>query len=204
MTPRAPARADGASQVVTMQRFNRMASFGALSLLLVNGCQERAISAGVATVSPVTRDAGALFQTDSLAYTLRAGGAGYQADVGVTLTNRTTGTIYIVNCGGATSVQLEKRVGIAWQGVWSPAIPLCLSPPITVSVGSTYRTRISIFGGYPGTNGHPQFSVADVTGEYRAVWGSVLSSYQDRLPFGDPLPLEWRTSNRFTLTAEPR
>jgi|GEM_PF-1429763 len=188
-----------------MRRFNRMASLGALAFLLVNGCPERATSPGVTGVSPVVRDTAALFQTDSLAYTLRAGSVGYQADVGVTLTNRTTGTIYIVNCSGSTNVQLEKRVGVAWQGVWSPAIPLCLSLPITVPVGSTYRIRISIFGGYSGTNTYPQFSVADVTGEYRAVWGSVLSTYQDRLPsFGEPLPLEWRTSNRFTLAAEPR
>ncbi|MBC7672990.1 MAG: hypothetical protein H7247_11270 [Polaromonas sp.] len=182
-----------------MQRLNRIASFGAFSLLLITGCDEQATSPGVAT-----RDTAALLQTDSLAYTLRPTSVGYQAEIGVTLTNRTTGTIFIVNCGGATGVQLEKRVGIAWQGVWSPVIPLCLSPPITVPIGSTYRTRISIFGGYPGTNAYPQFSVADVTGEYRAIWGSVLSTYQDWLPFGDPLPVEWRTSNRFTLTAEPR
>lgn len=188
-----------------MRRFNRMAPLDALIFLLVNGCPERATSPGVTGVSPVVGDTAALFQTDSLAYTLRAGSVGYQADVGVTLTNRTTGTIYIVNCSGSTGVQLEKRVGIAWQGVWSPAIPLCLSPPITVPVGSTYRTRISIFGGYHGTNSYPQFSVADVTGEYSAVWDSVLSTYEDRLPsFGEPLPPEWRTSNRFTLAAEPR
>lgn len=202
--PNAQTRADGASQVSTMRRLTRMALLGALSLLFVNGCHDGGIAPDVVAPAPLTRDTAAMFQTDSLAYTLHTGTIGYQGDVGVTLTNRTAGTIYIVNCGGSTSVQLEKRVGVAWQGVWSPAIPLCLSPPITVPVGGAYRTRISIFGGYPGTNTFPQFLVADVTGEYRAVWGSVLSTYQDRLPFGETLPLESRTSNRFTLTAEPR
>ena len=185
-----------------MRRLSRRALFSALSLLIVNGCHDGVLAPDVVTSTPLTRDTAALFQTDSLSYTLRTSSIGYQGEVGVTLTNRTTGTIYIVNCGGSTSAPLEKRVGGAWIGVWSPVLPLCLSPPITVPVGGAYRTRITIFGGYPGTNFFPQFQVADVTGEYRAVWGNVLSSYQDRLPFGEPLPLEWRTSNRFTLTAQ--
>ena len=198
----ASMRAHRGSQVTTMPRLYRMGCFGALSLLLISGCHERAIAPGVAT--PLTRDTAALFQTDSLAYVLRAGVVGYQGDIAVTLTNRSAGSIYIVNCGGATDVGLEKRVGDVWQNVWSPVVPACLSLPITVPVGGTYRTRILVFGGYPGTNSYPQFSVAYVPGEYRAVWLSVLSSYQDRLPFGEQLPLEWRTSNRFMLTTGAR
>ena len=59
-----------------------------------------------------------------------------------------------------------------------------------------------MFGGYPGSNAYPQFAVADPAGVYRAVWHDVLGSYQDRLPFGEPLPLSLRTSNRFTLTVQ--
>ncbi len=180
---------------------------GLVAAFALAGCQDPTLApdAREAPSSVVsTRDTAALFQTDSLAYTLRAGVSGYEGEIGVTLTNRTNGTIYIVNCREATGVRLEKRTSTGWQTVWSPHIPSCMSAPIVVPVGGVRRTRIPIFGGYPNSNAHPQFSVADVAGEYRAVWGSVLSSYQDRLPFGEPLPLESRTSNRFTLRTEPR
>ncbi len=54
----------------------------------------------------ITRDIGALFQTDSLRYTLRATSWGLDGEIGVTFTNRTSGTVYIVNCKGATGVFL--------------------------------------------------------------------------------------------------
>lgn len=153
----------------------------------------------------ITRDVGALFQTDSLRYTLRAQSIGFDGEIGLTFTNRTGGTVYIVNCNEATAVSLEKRVAGQWETVWSPPIPLCLSQPITIAAGATYRTRIWIFGGYPGVNSYPKFSTTDIAGEYRAVWGQVLSSYQsDSLPFGTPLPTDRRVSNRFMLATERR
>ena len=42
-------------------------------------------------------------------------------------------------------------------------------------------------------------AVAEISGIYRAVWNSAVTRYQDQLPFGEPLPLAQRTSNRFTL-----
>jgi hypothetical protein len=164
-----------------------------------------ALPACLAAQARITRDKGALFQTDSLRYRLRAADKGYDGEIGVTFTNRTSGTVYITNCHGATAVSLEKRVAGDWKNVWSPPIPLCLSPPITVPAGATYRTRIWIFGGYPEVNTYPKFSVTDIAGEYRAVWGQVLSSYQtDSLPFGAPLPMGHRVSNRFLLETERR
>lgn len=154
--------------------------------------------------SLISRDDDALFQTDSLGYTLRASPGGFYGEIGVTFTNRSSGTVYIVNCGGITAVQFERRVNAGWQMVWSAVVRACLSEPITVPAGATYRTRVWIFGGYPGSNSYPQFSIPDIAGEYRAVWVNVLSSYQERLPFGDPLPLEQRVSNRFMLATEPR
>lgn len=158
----------------------------------------------VPMVPLVTRDTAALFQTDSLAYALRDGGNWYQSTVGVTLTNRTRGPIYIVNCAGGTGLQLEQRVGDQWQRVWSPLLPLCLSPPIVVPVDSIYRTRVEIIGAPQGAKALPQFATVQLSGEYRIVWTGVVSSYQDRNPFGAPLPLDARVSNRFTLTLQPR
>lgn len=151
-----------------------------------------------------TRDASALFQTDSLGYTLAAGDRGYSGVIGVQFTNRTGQTVYFVNCNGATGVRLEKRIGDQWQSVWSPVLSACLSPPITVQPGATRDFRIAVFGGYPGSNTAPQFTVADIAGDYRAVWPDALRSYQDRLPFGEPLALAHRVSNTFVLRVEPR
>ena len=112
--------------------------------------------------------------------------------------------MYFVNCRGQTEVNLEKLVDDRWRVVWGPGIPMCLSPPITVPAGGTYDSRIGVIAGYPGSNLQPQFSVPDVAGVYRAVWHQALSSYQDHLPFGEPLALEHRVSNRFRLEVQPR
>jgi hypothetical protein len=153
-------------------------------------------------VTPVVaRDTAALFQTDSLAYTLRTGDL-VAGVINVTLTNRTAGPIYIVNCNGHTGVSLERRVNGQWQSVWSPAIPLCLSTPIVVPVGGSLQRRVGIQPTRVGTNDFPEWPARTIAGEYRLVWPSVLSSLVGQGPFGDPLPLEARVSNRFTLSAQ--
>jgi len=154
------------------------------------------------SIAPVlTRDSAALFQTDSLVYAMRTD-HGVAGDIGVALTNRTTGPIYILNCSGSTGLALEKRVDGRWLGVWSAVRQLCLSPPIIVPVGGTYRTRVYINGAPPETATRPQWLGGTVEGEYRLVWQQILSSYNDRAPFGDLLPLEARISNRFTLSVQ--
>jgi hypothetical protein len=158
-----------------------------------------------ATTADITRDDDAQFQTDSLAYTLGANSIGYVGEIGVTFINRTGATVYIVNCGGSTGLSLQKRIEGNWRGVWSPVVPLCLSPPITVTADGTYRTKIGIFGGYPNSNTFPQFAIQDIAGEYRAVWYSVLSTYQaSSSSFGEQLPLDARISNRFTIAVQSR
>lgn len=140
-----------------------------------------------------------LFRTDSVAYTLRARDNGYAAVIGVTFTNRTSDTTYFVNCNGSVGVSLEKLIEGNWRNAWSPVLPACLSSPITVAPGATRRMPIEVFGGFPGSNTYPQFAVAEISGVYRAVWNSAVTRYQNHLPFGEPLPLAQRTSNRFTL-----
>jgi hypothetical protein len=160
------------------------------------------------TTSPVAlpaiaRDTLALFQTDSLHYTLSVDptALGYQVQLGVVFTNRTPRTAYFVNCGGGTSISLEKLVGARWQTVWTPILLACLSSPITVPPGGTYRRQLDVFGARPGTNMMPQFSMTDLTGVYRLAWHEVVYDYQDHLPWGEPLAAEHTVSNRFTLTA---
>jgi hypothetical protein len=143
----------------------------------------------------------ALFRTDSVAYTLRARDNGYAAVIGVKFTNRTSDTTYFTNCNGAVGVSLEKLTDGNWRNAWSPVMPACLSPPIAVAPGATRMMPIELFAGFPGGTAYPQFAVAEITGIYRAVWNSAVTRYQNQLPFGEPLPLAQRISNRFTLRA---
>jgi hypothetical protein len=95
---------------------------------------------------------------------------------------------------------MEKLVEGAWETVWSPLIPACLSPPITIAGGATYRVDLGIFGAVPGTNVAPQFTTTDLSGTFRLVWHSLVYDYQDHLPFGEPVPQESAMSNAFGLT----
>ena len=155
----------------------------------------------VAPDAPLTRDVAALFQTDSLYYALRAGDF-VAGEIDVTFTNRTATTAYLINCNGATALQLERRVGNSWQFVWSPVLPACLSAPIVVPVGGTHRSRITIPSAPPATNGVRFDDPRTVPGEYRLVWTSLVSSHEDGPPFSDLLPLAARVSNAFRLSVQ--
>jgi hypothetical protein len=144
------------------------------------------------------------FQTDSAAYRLRTTSIGYEALIRVTYTNHSGGTAYFVNCNGGTGVALQKLIDGAWTSVWSPVLLMCLSQPIVVAPGATWSTAVHVFGGYPGTNTGPQFTITDIPGTYRLIWTEALSSYQSKLPFGDPLPPERTVSNVFSLDVAPR
>jgi hypothetical protein len=172
--------------------------------LLLGACKSPSAPPYVVSELPITRDAGASFQTDSLSYTLRLTTIGYFAQMKVIYTNRTLAPAYIVNCTGATSLTLEMVVDGQWKPVWAPVIAACLSAPIVVAPGASYSTVITVSAGYPENNAYPKFAVTELSGVYRAVWHSVLSSYQPALPFGEPLPLEARVSNRFTVVAPAR
>ncbi|MDB4876695.1 MAG: hypothetical protein JWM41_3141 [Gemmatimonadetes bacterium] len=144
------------------------------------------------------------FQTDSVSYTFVATSVGYTGTIGVTYTNKTNETANFVNCLGGTDVQLQKLTNGEWKTVWSPVLLTCLSPPIVVAPGQEYRSRISVFAGYPGSNFLPTFVTTDISGSYRAVWTQVVTGYQDKLSFGTPLPAEHRVSNQFTIVAPAR
>jgi len=170
-----------------------------LMLLATAGCSEPI------TGTTAQGAADPLFRTDSSSYVLRATDIGWQARIGATFTNRSSGTAFIVNCQGGTNVQLEKLVGSEWVSIWTPFLLACLSPPIRIAVGETYQTSLFVFGGYPDNNYAPKFPIADLDGVYRLKWTQILSSYDSQaLTFGKPLPEDWTVSNRFQLVAQHR
>ncbi len=150
------------------------------------------------------RDAGAPFQTDRLSYTLVTTPAGIEGQIAYVLTNHTGGPIFIVNCNGATSLNLEKQVGDRWVRAWGPVIPTCLSAPIVVEPEQEYRDVVHVFGGHPASNMDPKFTVDLVPGVYRLVWHDVLRTYDhNAFPHhGEALPMEQRISNHFRLDVE--
>src|SRR4051794_31180176 len=98
------------------QRVRTLARIGAIAAFVVIASAPLACSdvAGPDDIPAIIRDTTALFQTDSLAYTLLAGDEWYSGKVGVTFTNRTSGTVYFVNCLDGTGLRLEKRVAGQW------------------------------------------------------------------------------------------
>lgn len=152
----------------------------------------------------VVRDVAAHFQTDSMEYGMVRSTQEYETVVAMSYTNRRNDTVFVANCGGATAVALERRVGGQWKTAWTPGTFPCLSPPIVVPPGGTRRFAMRVGAGVPGSPVEPKWPFADVDGEYRIVWGQFLSSYrEDRTPLGSLLPADQRVSNRFRLVLRP-
>ncbi len=169
-------------------------------LLAGVACRDDAISPSAA--AELTRDADALFQSDSLRYTLRPTGDGYAARMHFTFTNRTGATVYVVNCLGMTGMGLQKLIDGGWRTVWTPILLQCETPPITVSPGETWERPLGFTAGCVGGRVYPQLSIPDVAGTYRAIWPDALSSYLEATGFGDVLPEASRVSNRFEFVTE--
>jgi hypothetical protein len=154
----------------------------AVAALLLTGCDS---VTGPADVSEPA------IQTDGNAFNLSPSGDRLWADIPYTFTNRTGGAVYIVNCLGGFNLRLERKVGRQWVSAWSPLLLLCLSAPIVIGAGETYRNSVQ-----------PRLADGEPTGIYRIVWVDAFSSYQDRPPWGEQIDLEHRVSNEFQLLVE--
>lgn len=180
---------------------------GAALCLLAGACQdnplaplglEEDILTDAALGRTIERDTDAPLQTDSLVYHLEGGGEWRSVTIPFRYRNDTGETISIVNCNGGLNIGLEKRVGDEWTHFYSPVLLGCLSPPITIAPDETVEYTAGIFGALPNRNLGPEFESADLDGEYRLVWGSLVHDYDDdKQGFGDDVgPLR---SNSFLL-----
>lgn len=167
-----------------------------LILIAATSCLEPSAPASSLSV----QTGSAAIQTDADAYDLRAGPIGYTATIGFVFTNRRQTPVYVANCGGDAPPGLERFRNGEWVRAWTPVVRLCLSPSIVIEAGKKYQGELDLFAGYPDGNTYPKFKTAPIPGVYRLVWDFLLSSHDSRDYPYDPLPLDERVSNSFTLT----
>ena len=139
-------------------------------------------------------------RTDSSEYALREEESVWTTMIGFSYENSGEDTVYVVNCNGQVTMNLQKREEGEWQDVWSGETNACLSAPIVIPPGSTYEGELSIRGAEPGTSATSAFSTADLEGDFRLVWHQPVRHYDSRRPgFGEVMPLDERSSNIFSL-----
>lgn len=143
-----------------------------------------------------------LLRTDSDSYVLQSDAFGLGVDIPYAFENRTGGAVYLVNCNGAFAYRLERWEDGGWSFAWGPVLPECLSPPIVIAHGTSFADTARVWGGFPSGNVYPRWDTSNPTGLYRIVWIDALTSFQDHLPFGEQIPLEYRVSNVFRLDVE--
>jgi hypothetical protein len=73
---------------------------------------------------------------------------------------------------------------------------------VVVDPGDTFATELRVWGARPNQNSGPAFDVADPSGTYRLVWDAAAWSRQNGSQPVEPMPLEYRISNRFVLTVQ--
>src|SRR5690349_17822267 len=88
-------------------------------------------------VAGSSRDPSAPIQTDATSYLLARDGVGWRADMRLVFHNVTGDTLHAVNCNGALTLAVERRVEAGWTTFWAPLTNGCLSPPVTIPPGDS-------------------------------------------------------------------
>ena len=191
-----PSRTRAGPRVRLLSRWARAPL---LALLLhLTGCDSPTVTLSEERLPP-TEVADPLIQTDARSYELTVGPDWYSVNVPYTFDNRTGGAVYLVNCQGGFRQNLQRWDGKQWVDAWSPVLLACLSEPIVIAAGASFADALAVWGGAPSSNFSPRFEPEYPSGTYRVVWHDALSTYQDRVPFGEPIPLDARVSNTFEL-----
>jgi hypothetical protein len=146
-----------------------------LGVAFLTACALQAPTAPGPAEAPDPGDA--VVVTDRSSYTLQRGSHGWQGEIAFEYTNATDRTISILNCRETFGLRLEKLEAGEWIAAWNPVVLMCLSRPIEIKPGATYRNTLDVFGGFQGSNHHPQFQVDEIDGTYRLVIESAYWNY---------------------------
>jgi hypothetical protein len=143
-------------------------------------------------------------RTDSSAYGLRRDARGWGTTIGFTYENRGRDTVYVTNCNGALTVELQKKGVAGWTRFWFGATNGCASAPIVILPGAQLRDSLHIWGAEPENTSTETFASTDFSGSYRLVWHQPVLHYASSPPFSrDTLPEAHRVSNEFSLAESP-
>lgn len=127
---------------------------------------------------------------------LREQSGGLDATIPYTYTNRTGDSVFLTNCNGDVSPSIQTRSGERWVDWWSPIMNECLSRPVIIAPGATYRDSLRFHISVQDGSIYQTLIKSRSQGTYRLVWPQALRSFDaNRYPFGKRLPLAWRTSN---------
>jgi len=165
----------------------------ALGAALLGGC------AGL--LQPDDEGSGLVIRTDRTEYRVSRNGPYLETTIGLSLTNRTEGPVYITTCRGVHPPVLEKRVGDRWVTAYAAPVLQCLGPPEVVEPGETFPYSFRISAGLPGNNNYPRFETGDVEGRYRLAW-TIYRTWEPnsgRPGLGEQFPQGAAVSNEFTL-----
>lgn len=143
---------------------------------------------------------GSPMQTTATVYRLRSHPAGVAADIVYTYTNSSGAPVYLINCNGDVSPSFQRERDGKWENAWGPGTNACLSPPVVISAGDTYRDTLQMVVAEQDGEFYNEIISADSGRRYRLIWHQALSSFDDNArPFGPDLPIEQRVSNPFVL-----
>jgi len=126
----------------------------------------------------------------------------FDVTIDFTFTNATKDMVYISRCGGPRMPSLEKLSGQDWVAAYHPFHFSCLEPPLRIEPEESIDLRFRVVAGRPGTSLRPKFLVTEISGTYRLVWPFLFKTLHANGRTSDPLPLELRVSNRFTLSMQ--
>jgi hypothetical protein len=175
-------------------------------LVLLGACTRRVEPPPVRAPAPAEKSVtapAAPIRTDRSHYVLTNGPRGREATIVSTFRAPDAHPVYIVNCNGALSASLQRKVGDEWVYAWTVAMNACLSPPLVVPAGGEQTSSIHLHenaGGVP----YPRGAKMIESGTYRVIWTGVLTSFDaDERGFGPELPLEQRISEPITIEVPP-
>lgn len=143
--------------------------------------------------------------TDRDTVVLRKEGSGRGAYLTGTMefafTNPLEHPVHVPGCQRPSPPVLEKWIDGEWVLAYANPIALCLTiPPYEIGPGETVRHEYRFFDDLSSRIGFRRLPVEEIPGTYRMVW-EVFGEVDEGVA-RDPIPLEHRISNVFTIELE--
>jgi hypothetical protein len=146
-------------------------------------------------------------RTGAESYALRRDGDWERTTLDFVFRNKSDDTLYQPTCRAngvgdpGLSLVVQERTAEGWEDVWAPMLLACLSEPIVVAPGGTYRDTFEIVLHPQDTVTQPRMNTeVPLDGTYRLFWHQLLRTYDpEAYPFGEEAADSLRFSNSFAL-----